>query len=568
MDQTSHPGMAAPREQLRKTATGISGFDTITAGGLPAGRPTLICGGAGCGKTLFAMTFLVNGATVFDEPGVFMSFEESTEDLARNVASLGYDLPTLVADGKITMDHVRLERSEIEETGDYDLEGLFVRLGYAIRTIGARRVVLDTLEALFAGLQNTAVLRAELRRLFGWLKDQGVTAVITAETGGGELTRHGLEEYVSDCVVLLNHRLQNGIATRRLRVVKYRGSAHGTNEYPFLVDEQGISVLPVTAAGLEHEVDEGRVSTGIAGLDAMFGAGGVYRGSSILVSGKAGTGKTSIASHFVEAACCRGERCIYFAFEEGPQQIIRNMRSIGIDLAPWVESGLLRFEAARPSLYGLEMHLARMQRDIDAVAPSVVVLDPISSLRGDPTDIHATLLRMVDLLKSRGITAVATNLVSGDYVVDSTELDMSSLMDTWLSLINLEGNGERNRGLYVLKSRGMSHSNQIREFRMSHDGVQLLEPYIGPAGVLIGSARAAQEAQGRREAERHSQEVDRRTRELTRKREATERQIADLHAVLEADQEELRQLVAHETQQEMATRADRQAMSAQRSVTK
>ena len=379
---------AKAEPQLDKAATGIDGLDEITLGGLPAGRPTLICGAAGCGKTLFAMTFLVNGATLYGEPGVFMSFEETADDLAANVASLGYDVPGLIADKKLVIDHVRVERSEIEETGDYDLEGLFVRLDYAIKQVGAKRVVLDTIEALFSGLDNTAILRAELRRLFGWLKERGVTAVITAERGEGQLTRHGLEEYVSDCVILLDNRVVDQITTRRLRVVKYRGSAHGTNEYPFLIDEQGISVLPVTSAGLGHDTSETVVSSGIPGLDAMLGAGGYYRGSSVLVTGSSGTGKTTFAAHFADAACRRGERCLYFAFEESPAQIVRNMRSVGIDLGRHVDAGLLRFEAARPSLYGLEMHLALMLRDVERFAPAAVVIDPISAFRGPTVEVH------------------------------------------------------------------------------------------------------------------------------------------------------------------------------------
>jgi circadian clock protein KaiC len=333
---------------LPKAATGILGFDDVTLGGLPAQRPTLVCGGPGCGKTLFAMTVLVNGATMFDEPGVFMSFEEASEDLALNVQSLGYDLQSLMDAKKIVMDYVRVEKSEIEQSGDYDLDGLFIRLDHAIKSIGAKRVVLDTLEVLFAGLGNTDILRAELRRLFAWLKEQGVTAIITAERGEGSLTRYGLEEYISDCVILLDNRVEHQITTRRIRIVKYRGSAHGTNEYPFLIDDQGISVLPITSAGLAHSTNNDAVSTGIPGLDGMLGVGGFYRGSSVLISGTAGTGKTSIASSFVDAACRRGEKCLYFAFEESPAQIVRNMRSIGIDLEPWVDAGLLKFEAARP----------------------------------------------------------------------------------------------------------------------------------------------------------------------------------------------------------------------------
>lgn len=556
----------APGGSLAKMPTGIHGFDAITFGGLPAGRPSLVCGRAGSGKTLFAMTFLVNGAVRFDQPGVFMSFEETSQDLAENVASLGYDLSALVAAGKLATDYVRIERSEIEETGEYNLDGLFVRLGYAIQSVGAKRVVLDTLEALFAGLQNTGIMRAELRRLFGWLKEQGVTAVITAEQGDGGLTRHGLEEYVSDCVILLDNRIQNQISTRRLRVVKYRGSAHGSDEVPFLIDTAGISVLPVTSAGLDHQALDERVPTGVAGLDAMLGGGGFYRGSSVLVSGMAGTGKSSLAAHFADAACRRGERCLYFAYEESPQQILRNMRSIGIDLAPWVEGGLLRLEAARPSLYGLETHLSRVQRDIDLFQPASVVIDPFSSLRGDRADLQAMLLRMVDLVKARGITALMTSLVTAEDRVNNTDQGISSLMDTWLSLTNIEFNGERNRGLYVLKSRGMKHSNQIREFILTDEGIRLVEAYLGPAGVLTGSARLAQEAAENWDARQHEQDLDCRRREIANRGRAIERQIADLQAMLEGENEELARLVEQEAAREQGWAADRRAMAIRRKV--
>jgi circadian clock protein KaiC len=564
MTDTDQVACADAAYGLAKTPTGIRGFDELTFGGLPAGRPSLVCGRAGSGKTLFAMTFLVKGVVEFNEPGVFMSFEETGEDLAQNVASLGFDVPGLVAANRLAIDHVRIERGEIEETGDYDLEGLFVRLGYAIRSVGATRVVLDTLEALFGGLNNTAILRAELRRLFAWLKAQGVTALITAEQGNGSFTRHGLEEYVSDCVILLDNRVQNQVSTRRLRVVKYRGSAHGADEYPFLIDTDGISVLPVTSAGLDHQAPDERVPTGVAGLDAMLGGGGFYRGSSVLVSGAAGTGKTSLAAHFVDAACRRGERCIYFAYEESPSQIVRNMRSIGIDLAPWVARGLLRFEAARPSLYGLEMHLARIQHDIDRFQPATVVIDPFSSLRGDGVELHAMLLRVVDLLKTRGITALLTNLVAGEERVNTTAQSISSLMDTWLSLTNLEFNGERNRGLYVLKSRGMSHSNQIREFLLTDDGIRLVDAYLGPAGVLTGSARLVQEAAEVRAARQHAQDLDRRRREIARRRAALERQIADLQLALEDGDDDLSRLFEQEAAREQGQTADRTAMAARR----
>ena len=554
------PAEAIARPSLPKAPTGITGFDNITLGGLPAGRPTLICGSAGSGKTMFASTFLVNGATLYDEPGVFMSFEERAEDLVANVASLGYDLDKLVADGRIAIDHVQVDRSEIEENGEYDLEGLFLRLGWAVDSIGAKRVVLDTIETLFSSLDNEAVLRAELRRLFGWIKERGLTCIITGERGEGQFTRQGLEEYVSDCVVLLDNRVQDQITTRRLRVVKYRGSAHGTNEYPFLIDGQGISVLPITGTSLTHEVTSEVISSGVPGLDAMLGAGGFYRGSSILFTGSAGTGKTTFASSFIDAACLRGERCLFFVFEESAAQIIRNARSVGLDLARHVESGLLRFEAARPSLYGLEMHLARMHRDLDLFKPSLVVIDPISAFSGPEAEVQSVLLRMVDLLKGRGITALLTSLLHQDYVSSQQNLGLSSLMDSWVRLFNEEANGEMNRTLYVIKSRGMSHSNQVREYVMSGSGIGLIEPYIGPEGVLTGSARLAQAAREQAARLRRRQEAERRQRDLARRREVTERQIAELRAALEAEEEEIALLHSEDAEREAALEQDRNAM--------
>ncbi|GJD79125.1 circadian clock protein KaiC [Methylobacterium gregans] len=554
------------RPALAKVRTGITGFDEITFGGLPQGRPTLVCGAAGCGKTLFATTFLVNGATLYGEPGVFVSFEERAEDIAANVASLGYDIDGLVAAGKLGIDHVRVERSEIEETGEYDLEGLFIRLGFAVDSIGAKRVVLDTIETLFAAFTDETVLRAELRRLFGWIKDRGLTAIITAERGGGQLTRQGLEEYVSDCVVLLDNRVEDQITTRRLRVVKYRGSPHGTNEYPFLIDAEGISVLPVTSADLDYGVTEGVISSGIPGLDAMLEPGGFHRGSGILISGEAGTGKTMISSSMVAAACARGERCMAFVFEESGQQIARNARSIGLDLQAYVESGLLRFEAARPSLYGLETHLARMHRDIDLFAPSLVVIDPLSALRGPATELQATLLRMVDLLKSRGITAVFTSLRTEGGFDAQDEFGVSSLMDAWVKLLNIEANGERTRTLYVIKARGMSHSHQVREFRMSSAGIELVEAYIGPAGVLTGTARLVREAEERAEALRARQQAERRRREIARRRDALERQIAELRAGLEAAEEEESVLIGETEARESQLEAERRERAARRSA--
>jgi circadian clock protein KaiC len=552
------------RRGLVKAPTGIRGFDEITRGGLPAGRPTLVCGSAGCGKTLFGMEFLVRGAVDYGEPGVFVSFEESAEELTANVTSLGFDLGDLVARKKIGIDQVRVERSEIEETGEYDLEGLFIRIGFAIDSIGAKRVVLDTLEALFSSLSNEGILRAELRRLFQWLKHRGVTAVITGERGEGQLTRRGLEEYVSDCVILLEQRMHEDVATRRLRVVKYRGSTHGTNEYPFLIhDGRGISVLPITSLGLQHDVSVERVSTGVPSLDSMLGGKGLYRGSSVLISGTAGAGKTSLAAHAVAAACRRGERCLYFAFEESQRQIIRNMRSIGIDLEPWIERGLLRFQAARPTLFGLEMHLASMQGEIEQFEPSLVVMDPLTNLVavGSRLEVQATLMRLIDFLKSHATTAVFTSLTPGGDVLEHTDVGVSSIMDTWLLVRFIEGNGERSRGLYVLKSRGMAHSNQVREFLMTDRGITLAPVYAGPSGVLTGAARHAQETRERAEAAARRQEIERKRREIERKQKLFEAQIAAMRAEHEADEIELQEAIRQEQEREMDLSRDREQIA-------
>ena len=476
MGKPERPAAAAKSvaRTLPKARTGIEGLDQITEGGLPLGRPTLVCGGPGCGKTLMAMEFLIRGATQFGEPGVFMAFEETGEELAQNVRSLGFDLDALVEQKKMALDHVRVEPAEIEENGEYDLEGLFLRLGYAIDSIGAKRVVLDTIEALFGGFTNDAVLRAELRRLFRWLKNRGVTAVITGERGKESYTRQGLEEYVSDCVILLDHRVTERVSTRRLRIVKYRGTTHGTSEYPFLIDEEGISVLPVSALGLDHEVSDERVSSGIAALDAMLGGKGYYRGSSILVSGTAGTGKSTLAAAFAHETAKRGERCLYLAFEESPRQLIRNMRTIGLDLEPFVRKGLLRIHASRPTLHGLEMHLVQIHKMVTEFTPSAVVVDPVSnfSASGGSADAGLMLLRLIDFLKERQVTALLTHLTAGGEASEATDVGISSIIDTWLLLRDIERGRARERGLYVLKSRGMAHSSEIREFKITSKGLQ------------------------------------------------------------------------------------------------
>ncbi len=567
--QASQPAASAAPigpHALEKALTGIEGFDEITFGGLPRGRATLLCGSAGCGKTLFATEFLVNGARKFSEPGVLMAFEETSDELIVDAASLKFDLDDLCRRKLLVIDHVQIDPHQIAETGEYDLEGLFIRLRHAIESIGARRVVLDTIETLFTGFSNEGLLRSEIRRLFQFLKSFGVTAVITGERGEKTLTRFGLEEYVADCVVLLDQRVTDQVSTRRLRVVKYRGSTHGTNEYPFLIDEQGFSVLPITSIGLRHSVSNEVISTGVPDLDQMLGAGGMYRGSSVLLSGTAGTGKTSFASSLARATCERGERVLYFSFEESAEQIVRNMSSVGIDLRPHLDSGLLRINAQRPSVQGLEMHLVAIHTEIERFEPSVVILDPISNFvaGGDARDVNSMLTRLIDLLKTRTITAFLTSLTKGGGTLEATTVAVSSIIDMWLLVRDIELSGERNRGLYVLKARGMSHSNQIREFLLSPKGIKLIDVYLGPAGMLTGSARAAQEALERDAALRRKDEKQRKIDALERKRRAMEARIAAIRAEFETDETEAQQALALEAEQEQRVLDDRSLMSRSR----
>ncbi len=536
----SHPVPSAvswvERPLLPKAPTGIAGLDEVTGGGLPRGRPTLVCGPAGCGKTLLGMEFLVRGITEYGEPGVFLAFEETAGDLAANVASLGFDLTRMQADGLLAVDHVNVVRADMDETGEWDLDGLFIRLGAAIDAVKARRVVLDTIENLFGAFSDAATVRSELRRLFGWLKERGVTAVVTGERGEGALTRHGIEEYVSDCVIVLDHRVIEQTSTRRLRILKYRGSLHGTNEYPFFIGEHGLSVLPITSLGLQHAVSEERVSTGNARLDGMLGGPGVFRGSSILVSGTAGTGKSTIVAQFCEAACARGERALYIAFEESAPQIIRNMASVGIDLARWMAAGLLQFHCVRPSVLGLEAHLLAMQTLVEDFQPSLVAMDPITNLigAGQGIEVSAMLTREIDYLKGQGITAIFSGLSSGSELTSSDQ-QIASLIDTWLLVKAIDGNGERNRALYILKSRGMAHSNQVREFLITDDGIEFIDVYVGQHHVLTGSARASQEADERSKATALKQDIEQRQLNLERRRKSVEAQAAIMWREFQAE---------------------------------
>lgn len=559
---------SSQRKILPKSPTSIQGFDEISGGGLPKGRPTLVCGSAGCGKTLFAMEFLVRGATIYDEPGVFVSFEETAEELTANVASLGFDLDSLMAHKKIDFVHIHIERRELEDSDEYDLESLFLQIHQAIESIGAKRVVLDTIESLFSVLKDPFVLRAELYRLFRWLKKKNVTTIITGERGETSLTRHGLQEYISDCVILLDHRVNDQTSIRRLRIVKYRGSTHGTNEYPFLIDEDGFTVLPVTSLGLTHVSSNNRISTGIPRLDTMLSGKGFFQGSTVLVSGTAGTGKTSVASKFVEAACKRGERVLFFTYEESPSQLMRNMSSIGIELEPWEKKGVLQFHATRPTSYGLETHLTTTFKLINSFEPKIVVLDPINAfvIGENRNEVKTMLLRLIDFLKMKGITAYFTSLTSSGEAFEVSDTYISSLIDTWLLLRDIEIGGERNRALYVLKSRGMAHSNQIREFKMTDDGIELLDVYVGPEGFLTGSARISQESKDDVQLLLSRQEIIRKQLELERKRKAMEAQIFLLRSEFEAEELETLKIIEIEKAKDEQLDQDKLKMAVSRSA--
>jgi circadian clock protein KaiC len=512
------------------------------------------------------MEFLVRGIVDYDEPGVFMAFEETADDLATNVASLGFDLRKLERQRKLFIDYVRVERSEIEETGEYDLEGLFVRLQSAIETVGAKRVALDTIESLFSGLPNPLVVRSELRRLFRWLKDRRMTVLLTGEKGEGMLTRQGLEEYVSDCVIFLDHRVIDENSTRRIRVVKYRGTTHGTNEYPFLIDDGGISIIPVTSLGLLHKAYNERVSSGVPRLDEMLGGKGYYKGSTVLVSGTAGTGKTSSAALLARAACGRVERCLFFAFEESTDQLVRNMRAVGIQLEPYIRNGQLKVLPSRPTVHGLEMHLASMHKSIKTFNPSVVIVDPITNLMtvGTQLQTQAMLTRLIDFLKARGTTACFTSLTSGAKSSEQSEVGISSLIDTWIMLEIVSSGGERNRTLTIVKSRGMAHSNQACEYRLSRKGLELLDTYLGPSGVLTGTARLAKEADDADSLAASTDEIVHKQLERERRHKLFDAQIAAISERFAADDRAIERSIQNLSRRRDRLLTDRQVMAKSR----
>ncbi|MGA2830359.1 MAG: circadian clock protein KaiC [Streptosporangiaceae bacterium] len=547
---------------LDRAPTGISGLDQITGGGLPRGRVTLVAGSAGAGKTLLGLQFLVAGARDYGEPGVLLTFEESAAKVADNVRSLGFDLDGLQRDGLLAVLAFRVEPTEIVAAGEFDLEGLFLTLDDVIKRVGAKRVVLDTIEVLFGAFGADSIVRAELSRLTRWLEDRGVTAIVTGERGAGSITRHGIEEYVSDCVIVLDHRVREEISTRRLRVVKYRGSAHGTNEYPFFISARGFVVLPITSITLDYGAPEERVSTGIARLDHMLG-GGIFRGSAVLVSGTGGTGKTSLGAHMVNAACGRGERVLWVLVEESPAQVLRNMRSIGLDLRPWTDAGLLHIWPARPSAFGLETHLALLVQLLDEVTPTVTVLDGIASFAHGvaAAEMTSMMARKMDLLKARGITILATALGEGD---EASTLSVSSMVDTWLLLRNVESNGERNRLLFVMKSRGTAHSNQVREFVLTDHGAELVDVYVGAAGMLTGSARLAQQAAEREAQVRQADDLEHRRRELRRGISEHEAHFAAVQDQIAAERAELDRIGLRERHEAADTEADEVAMGKRR----
>ena len=461
--------------KLPKSLTGIQGLDDITYGGIPQNRPTLLVGSIGTGKTIFAMEYIINGITMFNEPGVFMTFEEQTDELQINVTSMGYNLSKLIADNKIYLEHLHIDHREIQATGKYDIEGLFIRIEMAIEKVKAKRIVLDALDTLFIGL-DSQILRSEIKRLFFWLKEKKVTAIITSEVGDIFLTRLGFEEVVADCVIELNNRLNNQISTRRLRIVKYRGSYHSTNEYPFMIDHKGITIFPIISEAPQIIVSNERISSGIKQIDEMLDGRGFYVGSSILVSGSAGTGKSSIAASFIKDVCEKKGTALYCAFEEAPNQIKRNMASIGIFLEPYEKSGNLHFYYSRPTLQTLELHFIAIKKLIKQINPSVVILDPITNLMIENinSDIRTMLTRFVDYLKMEQITVLltATLTVSSLELIQSNE-GISSMVDTCIMIQEKNIIDSRRRTLYIMKSRGICNSKKEVEFIITSEGISI-----------------------------------------------------------------------------------------------
>jgi circadian clock protein KaiC len=525
---------APPLPGIAKCSSGIHGFDEITFGGLPRGRSTLICGGAGTGKTLFAMEFIVRGARDFREPGLFVTFEESAAELVTNVASLGIDLAQLIERKRLAIDHIQLSPSEIMATGEFNLDGLFIHLGAAIKAVGAKRIAIDSLGTLLARLPNELILGGELRRLFAWLKELGITAIITTELGDTTLTRYRLDEYISDCVIVLDQRVINQMSTRRLRIIKYRGALHGTNEYPMLIDEGGLSVLPIRALNLDYPLTGQHQRTGIPRLDTMLGGKGFYRGSCILISGSAGSGKTSLAALFALQLAREGKRCLYLPTEEAPRQLLRNLTSIGVDLAVPLRQGLLKMQPIRPTIFGLEQHLLNIQREVEHFRPAAVIIDPTSSLTsiGDPLAIEGMLIRLINFLKMKGITLLLTSLTAGGPLEEASMAAISSQVDTWIVQKMVQTPSERNRVLYIMKSRGMAHSNQLREYTLSARGVDLLDVYDSGGEEATGTGRLRQQAHAEAEEKVRSLAAEQGLRARAQTRRNLQAQIAELETQL------------------------------------
>jgi circadian clock protein KaiC len=508
------PASDSAEESLSKhpIATGIDGLDFVLQGGLPAGRPTLLRGAAGTGKTVIALTFLCEGIAAGDS-GVLVTFDESPEALLEHAEGFGFPARRHRTEGRLRILDMRPDRNEVQVGDTIELTAVLARIGHALDSTGASRLVVDAIDAMEAGFANSQSLRTELARVFDWIRDRGVTSLITTGEHAEFSARYGLEDYIADCVIALKQEVKHRVMTRVLRVVKRRGRGHGTNEYPFLLDTDGLFLVPVTGSVLGAPVSEQLLSTGIPGLDAMLGGQGIYQGSTVLLSGQAGTGKTSIACSLTQAACAAGIPVLYLSFEESVAELTRNQRSLGIDIGRYLaddDRGTLVMLPIRAVELGLEEHLMRAMHLVKRHRPALVVLDPVSSLagRGDEPGAKEILLRLLHLIKEEGITVVATELLSDDSQGVS-HLDVSSMIDVWIKLRRHEHNGEMNRLIYVVKARGLPISDQVKEFRITSTGLRIEDPYIGEGGIVYGTARLARQAEDEETIAQLHRELDR-----------------------------------------------------------